>query len=235
MTLAACILGTDDSSTQTNSDPSAATTGTGTGGTGGTEPEPTGGGVQLCGWDADQSYYACAPDGDPGVEDPMGLEPLNCVDPGSIVEGADCDPATGPIKGVGCCDVDVVYFCTDEGKIFKEECTTPGTTDTAGTDTTDTAATGDTTDTPTTDPTGGAGGCGWNAPMSFYSCAPDGEPGVEDPGGTNPLACPDPGSLMEGAECKDVGEPPGGVGCCDAAANVLWYCGDGLVVREECP
>jgi hypothetical protein len=119
----ACVIGNpdDDTSTSlTNTDSTVGTTVvTDPGGT--TVDPTTGGGGDLgCGWNAADKYYACAPEGAPGVEDPDGIDPLACVDPASLMSGAACDD-NGPVNGIGCCDGDVLYFC-DNGAIVEENC-----------------------------------------------------------------------------------------------------------------
>jgi len=104
-----------------------------------------------------------------------------------------------------------------------EDTTTAGTTSQESTSTTDGTTTEDTT-------TGAEPGCGWNDDRGaqFYDCSPFGEPGVEDPMGLDPLACPDQ-KLAVGEPCVDVKE----LGCCDADQN-LWYCDNGSLVFQMC-
>ncbi|MBK7824630.1 hypothetical protein [Nannocystis sp.] len=86
----------------------------------------TTGGVSAygkCGWNAENKYYACEPDGVAGLEDPDGISPIACPD--GLVEGEKCDEEGGPVKGVGCCTPEgTLYYCdsNDSLAIFKEEC-----------------------------------------------------------------------------------------------------------------
>jgi hypothetical protein len=133
--LAGCIIDTskdDTSSTGTTTpggttvdDPTTGGTTVGTtGGTTGptTSSEPTTGGeFSACGWYAEESYYACAPDGVPGLEDPMGLAPIACPDELPAMD----DPCEddGPVSNLGCCNPDgTLYYCSSEQKIFIEDC-----------------------------------------------------------------------------------------------------------------
>lgn len=82
----------------------------------------------------------------------------------------------------------------------------------------------------TTAGTTGGGLCGWSVEDNYYTCNFEGE----DPGGTNPIACPE--NLVEGAPCSDSGLT--GQGCCDANGD-NWYCGEDemmmqIVVLNEC-
>lgn len=135
--LAGCIIDTtpdDTSSTNATSttggttvdDPTTGgtTVGTTTGGTTGptTSSEPTTGGeFSACGWNAMMNYYSCAPDGEPGLEDPMGLAPIACPDELPAMDDACTDD--GPVTNLGCCNPDgTLYYCSSEQKIFIEDC-----------------------------------------------------------------------------------------------------------------
>lgn len=54
-----------------------------------------------CGWVADQNYYACAPDGTPGAEDPAAIDLIPCA--ANLAEGDKCDDDNGPVTSIGCC------------------------------------------------------------------------------------------------------------------------------------
>jgi len=107
---------------------------------------------------------------------------------------------------------------------------TEGTEGTTAAPTTTTApTTGEPTSTTTTEGTTGGGLCGWSADDGYYTCNFEGE----DPGGTNPIECPE--NLVAGDPCSDSGLT--GQGCCDASGN-NWYCGEDMgmqiVVLNEC-
>ncbi|MBK9753119.1 MAG: hypothetical protein IPO88_06360 [Nannocystis sp.] len=113
------------------------------------------------------------------------------------------------------------------------------TTDSPTTESPSSSATTDNTTTATTDnTTGGAseyGKCGWYATDKYYACEPDGgAPGVEDPEGISPIACPD--GLVAGEKCDEETGPVKGVGCCTPEGK-LYYC-DSLnamtIIVEEC-
>jgi hypothetical protein len=87
-----------------------------------TDPETSGTtGIDMagCGWYTRGKYYACFPDGEPGLEDPDMIDPIACAD--GLEEGAKCDDEMGPVDSIGCCDGDVLYFC-DAGEVFRQEC-----------------------------------------------------------------------------------------------------------------
>ncbi len=80
------------------------------------------GGHGLCGWNPDQSYYACEKDGGvPGTVDPMG-EPIDC--PPDVMAGADCTE-DGPVNNFGCCTPEgVLYYCeiVEMNKVLEIDC-----------------------------------------------------------------------------------------------------------------
>lgn len=230
--LAACTLNGGDGSDSDTDTPNTSSVDTGTvGDTGGTSDEPTGGSANLCGWNNVEGYYSCAPDGDPGVEDPLGEYPIACAD-SMVASGAACADNM-PVGSIGCCAGDQLFYCDQEsGLVVQEICEAPvdptsGTTEDAPTSTTDAPTGGDTSETGETD---GAKGCGWNSVDSYYACAPDGTPGAEDPDGIDPLACD--GTLTEGEACSDDNGPVNSSGCCDT--DVLFFCQDGIIVRQDC-
>lgn len=102
---------------------------------------------------------------------------------------------------------------------------TAGTT--AGTTMAETSTTGETSTAGTTEgTTGPAAMCGWDDGNGYYECGFEGE----DPGGENPIACPD--GLVEGDPCETTGLT--GQGCCDADGN-NWYCTqEGTVFFNSC-
>jgi hypothetical protein len=56
----------------------------------------------------------------PGLEDPDGLDPIACD--GLPVADADCGMGE-PVSDLGCCTPEgVLYFCTEEGKVFEQDC-----------------------------------------------------------------------------------------------------------------
>ncbi|EDM75480.1 hypothetical protein PPSIR1_34183 [Plesiocystis pacifica SIR-1] len=76
----------------------------------------------------------------------------------------------------------------------------------------------------TTDGGGNEGMCGWSAQAGFYDCNQAGE----DPGGTNPIECPE-GEYITGGPC------PEGLtfeGCC--FDDDLWWCEGGAVAGIDC-
>ncbi|MBL9104598.1 MAG: hypothetical protein JNL82_26875 [Myxococcales bacterium] len=76
-----------------------------------------------CGWFDRQNYYACAPNGVPGLEDPDGIDPISCAD--GLVEGDKCSDVDGPVSSIGCCTPEgVLFFCDTEGSntIIREDC-----------------------------------------------------------------------------------------------------------------
>ena len=68
-------------------------------------------GFGMCGWNADESYYACAADGGtPGAEDPLMMAAIACAD--GLVEGDKCDDDNGPVGSLGCCTPNGdLYYC----------------------------------------------------------------------------------------------------------------------------
>lgn len=117
---------------------------------------------------------------------------------------------------------------------------TEGTTD-GGTDSATTTATEPTTTVPTTgeptttatttattdattDDTGGSafGNCGWNDAGKYYACDADGGvPGVEDPMGISPIACPDSLPAMDD-KCDETSAVKY-EGCC-LPDGTLYFC-----------
>jgi hypothetical protein len=88
----------------------------------GTTDQTTGGGLYgNCGWNDRGNYYACPAEGGvPGLEDPDGLDPIACD--GTPVADADCGMGE-PVSDLGCCTPEgVLYFCTEEGKVFEQDC-----------------------------------------------------------------------------------------------------------------
>lgn len=77
-----------------------------------------------CGWYSVDKYYACASDGaEPGLEDPDGIDPIQCPD--GLVEGAPCTDANGPIDSIGCCTATgELYFCDTQSNmtIYYQNC-----------------------------------------------------------------------------------------------------------------
>lgn len=68
---------------------------------------------------------------------------------------------------------------------------------------------------------GGYGMCGWNDVAKYYDCAEGGGvPGLEDPAGIDPIACPD--GLVAGEKCTEDG-PIDSIGCCMPNGD-LFFC-----------
>lgn len=106
----------------------------------------------------------------------------------------------------------------------------PETTDPSTTNDTQTSDT-QTSDSTTSDTTTGGdgyGNCGWNAGSGWYGC--DGVPGLEDPDGITPIACP--GNPKEGDPCQE-GGPISGVGCCMPNGD-NFYCAGLEIILESC-
>jgi hypothetical protein len=101
---------TTDGTTDATTD--ATTDGTTTNTTGPFEPG--------CGWAVRGNYYACAPEGEPGLEDPDMIDPIACK--GNLMADEPCSDMDGPVNSIGCCTPEgVLYFC-DAGSIFEQDC-----------------------------------------------------------------------------------------------------------------
>ena len=86
-------------------------------GTGDGDGDP---GDGLCGWYTDEmsmeSYYECGGVG----SDPGGTNPIEC--PASLVEGEPCESSEPALTSVGCCDGDIVWYCTGNDTIAMFDC-----------------------------------------------------------------------------------------------------------------
>lgn len=83
-----------------------------------TDPGTTGpsGDWGNCGWDGQNSYYACL--GMPGEPDPDGINPIDCP-PDLPQSGAACD-ANSPITDIGCCTPSGDnYYCGQSGIVIE--------------------------------------------------------------------------------------------------------------------
>jgi hypothetical protein len=114
---------TSSGTSSTTVDPSTTdepTTAVTTGDPSGTTDQTTGGAVG-CGWNDRGNYYACAADGGtPGLEDPEMIDPIMCGE--DVMGGVACMDDL-PVSDIGCCTPEgVLYFCTEEGMVFEQNC-----------------------------------------------------------------------------------------------------------------
>lgn len=116
---------------------------------------------------------------------------------------------------------------TTGGTTVGEDTTTTGGTTieqpTTTLEPTTSGTTADTTSDTTSETTGGGlyGNCGWH-PAEYYECEVDGgQPGVEDPGGVSPIACP--ATLPADGDKCDMDSEVNNVGCC-TPEGVLYFC-----------
>jgi len=88
--------------------------------TGSVTGETSGGMHGGCGWNDRMNYYACAVNGGtPGLDDPDGIDPIDC--PNGLVPGVGCSDQNGPVDSIGCCDGNILFFCA-RGYIYRDEC-----------------------------------------------------------------------------------------------------------------
>lgn len=149
---------------------------------------------------------------------------------------SDSDTASSTDASAGSTSASTSSASTSGGSTSDGSGTTAETSPTTTSPTT-TAATSSTSGS-TTDASGSSGGmsaygnCGWFADGGYYTCGPDGSPGVADPMGTNPIDCPDVLPMI-GDKCDEMG-PVTGQGCCTPTGDNYYCDNNGQVTMDAC-
>lgn len=189
-------------------------------------------------------FVACSPDkdpldsltnvgGDPSGDPSGGPSGDPTGDPTGDPSG---DPSSGPSSESGATEGGTGSTGPGTSGCEGEGCPTTATTEVTATSTSgDVSGTSSSLTSESSVSSSSSGGsegfglCGWSVRNGYYGC--DGTPGLEDPEGVAPIACPDE-LPQEDDPCTNDG-PINDIGCCSPNGN-NYYCAEGKIVLDPC-